>query len=339
MGGSFENQARQAIKAKNFTALRRICDAAIQAGQTTPQLMIWSANLDRESGDFLRAADAYRQALKRLPKNFPGWFNLGLCLMELKAFPEAGQAFQKSLSRPGGHRPSLLQLGAVLTTMGRDSDVRKLYAMGKSRGLLKHTAQRPAFVCPGIPAKPWWSVNNVPGLADMDASAIAAEVKALMSTQHVGTWTSPALGQGEWQKLFFGFRGRLNPEMDRLCPRTMEGLRRVELATDLPEGNLCASILQPGTEVTPHCGPTNIRLRAHLGLDVPEDCGLNVAGETRAWRNGEWLVFDDSFEHSAWNRSSRPRMILIVDVWHPALNTPEKRQRALRAVPHGLPDR
>ena len=52
MGGSFENQARQAIKAKNFTALRRICDAAIQAGQTTPQLMIWSANLDRESGDF-----------------------------------------------------------------------------------------------------------------------------------------------------------------------------------------------------------------------------------------------------------------------------------------------
>ena len=52
--------------------------------------------------------------------------------MELKAFPEAGQAFQKIPISSGRSSPPLLQLGAVLTTMGRDSDVRKLYAMGKN---------------------------------------------------------------------------------------------------------------------------------------------------------------------------------------------------------------
>jgi len=34
-------------------------------------------------------------------------------------------------------------------------------------------------------------------------------------------------------------------------------------------------------------------------------------------------VFDDSFEHEAWNLSDRRRTVLIVDVWHPDLSDDE----------------
>ena len=51
----------------------------------------------------------------------------------------------------------------------------------------------------------------------------------------------------------------------------------------------------------PHCGPSNGRLRLHVGLDVaPSDVikmGLKVGGETLRWANGQTLAFDDSFEH------------------------------------------
>ena len=55
------------------------------------------------------------------------------------------------------------------------------------------------------------------------------------------------------------------------------------------------------SKVRPHCGPSNGRLRLHVGLDVhPEDVdkmGLKVGGHTLRWVNGQTLAFDDSFEH------------------------------------------
>ena len=62
-----------------------------------------------------------------------------------------------------------------------------------------------------------------------------------------------------------------------------------------------------------------MRLRCHLGVDVPERCGLRVGGELLAWREGKCLVFDDSLTHEVWNEGDRPRVALVVDTWHPGL--------------------
>ena len=76
--------------------------------------------------------------------------------------------------------------------------------------------------------------------------------------------------------------------------------------------------------IEPHLGPTNMRLRCHLGINIPEgDCGLTVGGETRRWREGECLVFDDSLLHESWNRTEQARVVLIVDLWHPDLTPAE----------------
>ena len=84
------------------------------------------------------------------------------------------------------------------------------------------------------------------------------------------------------------------------------------------------SILKPGAVIPPHTGVTNIRAVVHLPLVVPPGCGFRVGAETREWREGVAWAFDDTIEHEAWNRSSSPRAILIVDAWNPYLTEEEK---------------
>ena len=74
------------------------------------------------------------------------------------------------------------------------------------------------------------------------------------------------------------------------------------------------SVLAPGTEIQPHRGYQGPFLRCHLGLRVPEgDCGLELESETRGWREGEVLVFDDRRPHRAWNRTAEERVVLLFD--------------------------
>jgi hypothetical protein len=49
-----------------------------------------------------------------------------------------------------------------------------------------------------------------------------------------------------------------------------------------------------------------------------------VAGQTVSLQEGRAVLFDDSFLHEAANSSSsEPRVVLIVDVWHPDLSDEE----------------
>lgn len=77
------------------------------------------------------------------------------------------------------------------------------------------------------------------------------------------------------------------------------------------------SLLEPASNILPHCGDTNAIYRCHLGLDIPgklPDCGFKVKNEERSWENGKWLFFMDAYNHEAWNYTNKERYILIVDV-------------------------
>jgi aspartyl/asparaginyl beta-hydroxylase (cupin superfamily) len=84
------------------------------------------------------------------------------------------------------------------------------------------------------------------------------------------------------------------------------------------------SILKAGAHIPPHTGVTNTRTIIHLPLIVPGLCEFRVGGETRAWREGEAIAFDDTIEHEAWNRSDQDRAVLILDVWNPYLSETER---------------
>ncbi|OCT74762.1 hypothetical protein XELAEV_18033749mg [Xenopus laevis] len=84
------------------------------------------------------------------------------------------------------------------------------------------------------------------------------------------------------------------------------------------------SVMHPGTHAGPHTGPTNCRLRMHLGLVIPKE------GCRMSWEEGKVLIFDDSFECEIWQEASSYCLIFIVDFWHPEL-TPHQR-RTLPAI-------
>ena len=65
-------------------------------------------------------------------------------------------------------------------------------------------------------------------------------------------------------------------------------------------------------------------------------CALRVGNETRPWREGELVVFDDSIEHEAWNLSKKLRVVLLFDIWRPEL---PDRERALVATTLGAASR
>ena len=104
-----------------------------------------------------------------------------------------------------------------------------------------------------------------------------------------------------------------------------------------PTGNVIFSTMKAGTHVRAHSGPTNTRLRAHLGLQIPEDLSppiapsksytkLRVAEQYFSWHDGEILIFDDSYDHEVWhdNLEGKPRVILAFDLWHPGLSEEAK---------------
>ncbi len=110
----------------------------------------------------------------------------------------------------------------------------------------------------------------------------------------------------------YGFKSDANIH---LCPQTWRICQNIPgLIT------VMFSILEPGKHLPPHRGPYNGVLRLHLGLIVPEPreaLGIRVDREIYRWKEGEAVIFDDAYEHEAWNRTPHTRVVLFVDFRKP----------------------
>jgi aspartyl/asparaginyl beta-hydroxylase (cupin superfamily) len=153
------------------------------------------------------------------------------------------------------------------------------------------------------------------------ADEVAAEASALAGGVFSDD-TENLVRSGRWSMLKLYYRGRKNEDYCSLFPQTVAVIEANRSVLRLG-GDVFFSVLDPDTHVAPHNGPTNMRVRCQLGVDVPEGCGLRVGGITRTWEQGRCLVFDDSFLHEVWNRGTRPRVVLIVDLWPPDLTDDE----------------
>ena len=76
-------------------------------------------------------------------------------------------------------------------------------------------------------------------------------------------------------------------------------------------------------------------LRYHLALRVPEpadQAGISVGGEVAHWEEGRSLLFDDGYDHYAWNDTDGVRVVLFVDVIRPLRSPADRLNRALIAA-------
>jgi aspartate beta-hydroxylase len=196
------------------------------------------------------------------------------------------------------------------------------------------------FFFPELPQIQFFDRQQFPWVASLEAqtAAIREELAGILATGGAGF--VPYI-QSEADRPNFSARGLLNnpdwsacylikngvevAENAARCPQTMAALRDVPLCR-IPgrTPSVHFSLLRPGTRIHPHHGFMNTRLICHLPLIVPGHCTLRVGNETRSWREGEVLIFDDTIEHEAWNSSQEPRAILILDIWNPLLTSAER---------------
>lgn len=94
------------------------------------------------------------------------------------------------------------------------------------------------------------------------------------------------------------------------------------------------SILDPGKSIPQHDGPYLGYLRYHLGIKVPSrnPPKLVVNAQDYVWKEGEAVLFDDSWPHAVVNSSDELRAVLIVDVRRPLPPVPNLFNRLLLDV-------
>lgn len=210
--------------------------------------------------------------------------------------------------------------------------------------------QRPAFsYCPKLDAKPFFERHQFPFLRALKdvKKPILEELKSVLAeTNDLEPYVEiPDDREAQWHELNHSSKwssyhlyknGTRVAEHCARCPRTteaIEALPLVRLQGQAPE--IFFSILEPGTHIPPHFGLANYKLAVHLPLIVPEGCAIRAGDQTRQWAAGKCLIFDDSFEHEAWNRSDQLRVVLIFEIWHPDLSEVERQYLSTALAAYG----
>ncbi len=200
--------------------------------------------------------------------------------------------------------------------------------------------QRPAFLYfPGLPTTPYLPKIAMRWLDQLEASTAVIRDEMLRvldeqrgfepflrfrNTEEARNYLTGKDGTGYRNAYFFYRHGERYADNSEQCPRTFDALESAPLLRireHAPE--IYFSLLTPGSHILPHRGVTNTRTVVHLLLLVPADSALNVGGELHAWREGEAVAFDDTYEHEAWNRSEHNRVIVLMDAWNPHLTEAE----------------
>lgn len=120
-----------------------------------------------------------------------------------------------------------------------------------------------------------------------------------------------------WKRFYLKWYGDFLPSAEALCPKT------AKLLASVPSVNAAMfALLPPGARLCAHRDPFAGSLRYHLGLSTPnsEECRIFVDGQLYFWKDGEPVVFDETYIHRAENRTDHQRLILFCDIERPLTN-------------------
>ena len=181
------------------------------------------------------------------------------------------------------------------------------------------------YLFSAVPNRPYVDVARFPELAPLALhwQAIRAEAQALFDHGRIraaGTYNDLGFNsffKTGWKRFYVKWYDEPLPSAKALCPKT------VELVQSIPGVNAAMfALLPPGSKLGAHRDPFAGSLRYHLGLVTPnaDTCRIVVDGEPYAWHDGEPVMFDETFIHTAENRSDVTRIILFCDVERPLSN-------------------
>ncbi|XP_059529076.1 aspartyl/asparaginyl beta-hydroxylase isoform X3 [Myotis daubentonii] len=291
-------------------------------------------------GDNENAKKVYEKVLKVAPNDGFAKVHYGFILKAQNKIAESIPYLKEGIESgdPGTDDGRFyFHLGDAMQRVG-NKEAYKWYELGHKRGHFASVWQRSLYNVNGLKAQPWWTPKET-GYTELVKSlernwklirdeglAVMDKAKGLFLPEDENLRE-----KGDWSQFTLWQQGRKNENACKGAPKTCSLLDKFPETTGCRRGQIKYSIMHPGTHVWPHTGPTNCRLRMHLGLVIPkEGCKIRCANETKTWEEGKVLIFDDSFEHEVWQDATSFRLIFIVDVWHPEL-TPQQR-RSLPAI-------
>ncbi|TFW20731.1 lipid A hydroxylase LpxO [Duganella callida] len=181
--------------------------------------------------------------------------------------------------------------------------------------LFMHTFSR-------VPSKPYLELDYWKELAPLQQNweVIREEARNLLAMQKIKAAEQNndagfnSFFKTGWKRFYLKWYDAGHPSAERLCPRTTELLRAIPTV----KAAMFAE-LPPGAKLNPHRDPYAGSIRYHLGLMTPNDdrCFIDVDGERHSWRDGQAVMFDETYIHWAINGSDRDRVILFCDVERP----------------------
>jgi beta-hydroxylase len=174
----------------------------------------------------------------------------------------------------------------------------------------------------GVPNRPYLDLDRLPQLKTLEERwrTIRSEAEALLEAERVRAsekYDDVAFNsffRRGWKRFHLKWYGDFLPSAKELCPRT------IALLQDVPGLNAAMfAFLPAGSRLVKHRDPYAGSLRYHLGLITPNDdrCRISVDGQPYSWRDGEAVLFDETFLHYAQNETEIDRLILFCDVARP----------------------
>lgn len=303
-----------------------------------PEPCVWLAHLSRCRGDGAASRSWAAQARRRLWALGTAWdkrlsFEEWLALIDALDGGPVGEvevgagavrhprALFEALVDGGGATRLPAADGAIAPP---DPEAGRRRFQRYVEGFPLQGARRPGLVYPDLPSRPWHDPGDFPLVAYLESHFEEIRAELLALTDNRFNPESERIGRtGDWDVAFLYERGRRHDETCAACPVTTRGIETRQTIRTMA-GLIYVSRMRAHTHIDAHRGPTNLRLRCHLGIDVPDgDCAIRVGDATREWTEGRCLVFDDYFEHEAWNHTDEDRLVLIVDLWHPGLSDTE----------------
>lgn len=257
----------------------------------------------------------------------------------IRPFLERAQGFvAEAQSRYVAHLESQLQAAGVTANK---ASPRISMALELLHGRKQLFLQQPnVFYFPGLPQRQFYEREEFDWLAGIEVAApmMRDELVAVMASDgDFAPYVSGAtdrpppnnhlLGDPSWGAYYLWQSGAPVTGQAERCPGTMAALESAPIPVIAGRSPMALfSLLKPETHIAPHHGMLNTRLICHVPLIAPDGCSLRVGNETRQWRFGEALVFDDSFEHEAWNRGSETRVVLLFEIWRPEIGAAEREE-------------
>ena len=191
----------------------------------------------------------------------------------------------------------------------------------------------PLYLFSEVPARPFHDPRQFPEMAALrdNWETIRDEGLRLLDEGHVRAAAAyndlgfNSLFRSGWKRFYLKWYEEPLPSAQAMCPKTVALLRQI------PSVHAAMfALLPPGAKLVTHRDPFAGSLRYHLGLKTPnsEDCYIAVDGERYHWRDGEDVIFDETYIHTAENRTGQTRLILFCDIERPV------RTRVVRSLNH-----